>query len=206
MVIRHRPQAVASRKTPQELQQASRQRRERQARLFGLYAGDAKGTLRLPRVTWTATVVTIWLPHRLESPNVLNWRDWRLKARAKTAWAFRLRYAIDLAEPRRAAAPPHLFPTLASRLDWTPPTNRPAVIVSRHVPSRRNFIRDRENRYFAAKPVVDCLVQAGFLTDDREKDIDLQVEQAVAGDGLDWTVLTIDARAPELRTLPEAGA
>lgn len=100
---------------------------------------------------------------------------------------------------------PHLYPTLASRLDWAVPTNRPTVVVSRQVPTRRDFL-DPDNKWAAPKQLVDCLVEERFLPNDREQDIDLQVEQAVSGDGLDWTVITIDARPPELRTLPEAGA
>lgn len=89
---------------------------------------------------------------------------------------------------------------LASWIGWTAPTNRPIVRITRQVPSRRNFITDRENRLFAAKALVDCLVQAGFLANDREQDIDLQVPQVVSADGLDWTEIVIDARAPEHRT------
>lgn len=192
-------------RTPLQMQQAAAAKRERNQRLFGLYAGGADGKVRLPQVTSTPAVLTIRLPHRTPSLNEIIGFDWSTKARVKTAWMHRLNYAIDLANPRRAAAPPHLYPTLATRLDWVVPTNRPTVIVARLVPSRRNFV-DRDNCYGGSKQLIDCLVKERFLPNDREQDIDLRFEQGVSADGLDWTVITIDARAAELRTLQEASA
>lgn len=172
------------------------------ASLFAVYAAGPDGRVRWPELVGAhPDVVTLRLPHRLESPNAWLWAHWRVKARAKAAWAARLELAVDRADRSRLPRPRSAFPTIASRVGWVVSTTaqRPAVIVTRQVPSRRNFITDRENRYFSAKALVDCLVDAGFLVNDRERDIDLAVEQAVSGDGLDWTVITIDARPLELR-------
>lgn len=203
--IRRRMRVTRAQRTPLELQQAAKAKREKNAQLFGLYAAGPDGKVRFGEVTATPAVIMIRLPHRTPSLNDLIGYDKSRKARIRTAWHYRLTYAIDLANPRRAAAPPHLFPTLASRLDWVTPTNRPAVFIARQVPSSRNFL-DRDNAWGGCKPVLDALVAEGFLPNDRERDIDQHVEQGVSADGLDYTVITIDARAPELRTRPEARA
>lgn len=192
-------------RTPLELQQAALAKRAKNEQLFGLYAGGPDGKVRLPEVRGTPAVITIRLPFRTPSLNDLIGYDKSRKARIRKAWHFRLTYAVDLAVPRRAIAPRHLFPTLASRLDWVTPSNRPAVFIARQVPSAKNFL-DRDNAWGGCKPVLDALVAEGFLANDRERDIDQHVEQGVSADGLDWTVITIDARAPELRPRPEARA
>lgn len=170
-------------------------------RLFAVVARHEDGTVRRPTLTDTGAVLTIRLPHRLETPNAWLWSHWRTKKRAKDAWSERLRIAC--LSPAAVAMSIGGNVELASWIGWTAPTNRPIVRITRQVPSRRNFITDRENRLFAAKALVDCLVQAGFLANDREQDIDLQVPQVVSADGLDWTEIVIDARAPEHRTTEE---
>lgn len=170
-------------------------------RLFAVVARHEDGTLRRPTLTdHFDGVLTIRLPHRLETPNAWLWSHWRTKKKAKDAWAARLALAcmpVGSTSFSYARARGRLVSVIPT---WTAPTNRPIVRITRQVPSRRNFITDRENRVFAAKALVDCLVQAGFLTNDREQDIDLQVAQAVSADGLDWTEIVIDARAPRRRT------
>lgn len=170
-------------------------------RLFAVVARHEDGTLRRPTLTDTGAVLTIRLPHRLETPNAWLWSHWRTKKRAKDAWSERLRIAC--LSPPAVAMSIGGNVALARWIGWTAPANRPIVRITRQVPSRRNFITDRENRVFAAKALVDCLVQAGFLTNDREQDIDLQVPQVVSVDGLDWTEIVIDARPPEHRTTEE---
>ena len=159
---------------------------------------SAARAVAVATLTDTGAVLTIRLPHRLETPNAWLWSHWRTKKRAKDAWSERLRIAC--LSPAAVAMSIGGNVELASWIGWTAPTNRPIVRITRQVPSRRNFITDRENRLFAAKALVDCLVQAGFLANDREQDIDLQVPQVVSADGLDWTEIVIDARAPEHRT------
>lgn len=202
--MRRFPRRRAER-TPLEMQKAAAAKRERDQMLFGLYAGGPGGKVRLAEVTSTPAVLTIRMPHRTPSLNDLIGYSAHRKARIRKAWAHRLDYAIALAAPRRAVAPEHLFPTLASRLDWVTPTNRPTVIVSRQVPGAKHFL-DRDNAWGGCKPVIDAIAAEGFIRNDRVKDIDLHIEQGVSPDGLDWTVITIDARALELRTLPEASA
>ena len=102
----------------------------------------------------TGAVLTIRLPHRLETPNAWLWSHWRTKKRAKDAWSERLRIAC--LSPAAVAMSIGGNVELASWIGWTAPTNRPIVRVTRQVPSRRNFITDRENRLFAAKALVDC--------------------------------------------------
>lgn len=205
MIRMRRFPRLRAERTPLEQQKAAAATRARNQMLFGLYAGGPDGKVRLAEVTSTPAVLTIRLPHRTPSLNDLIGYSAHRKARIRKAWAHRLDYAIALAAPRRAVAPEHLFPTLASRLDWVTPTNRPTVIVSRQVPGAKHFL-DRDNAWGGCKPVIDAIAAEGFIRNDRVKDIDLHVEQGVSPDGLDWTVITIDARAPELRTLPEASA
>lgn len=183
-------------------------RRALHQRLFALHAVTPNGELLKPAVDYVpgTDVLVIRLPHRLESPNATLKAHWRVKTNAKHAWAQRLEHAVAASLPRiRMAAPLSAYPTLASRLEWHVPTNRPRVTVRRQVPSRRNFITDRDNRMFAAKALIDCVVDAGFLANDRETDIDLQVTQVVDLDQQDWTVVTIDARPLEQRPPTEAG-
>lgn len=194
-----RPRRVGPASTAQQ-----RRRQEQLDDMVALYAPGPNGRIRLPEVTSSMTVVTVRLPHRLHSPNAWLWTDWRVKKRVKDAWAFRLQFACDRARTTRALAR-RAFPTPASQVDWVAPTNRPTVIVSRHVPSRRNFMTDRDDRVFAAKALIDTFVKGGFLPNDRETDIDLDVEQVVSADGLDWTIVTIDSRPLELRQLPTGG-
>jgi hypothetical protein len=139
----------------------------------------------------------IWLPKKLESPNAWLWTHWRTKVAAKRAWAFALRLAV--VDTLRQARLDVERPALA--LGWLAPTTRVRVVIDRQVTSARAFIKDRENRYFAGKALVDCLVQGGFLRDDREADIDLEVTQTVSDDGGNWTVVTID---PGDREVPRA--
>jgi len=203
-VIRRRATALVP-ATPR--QRAARQRRQSvRASLVGLYAVDGAGLVRQPEITCHPAVLIVRLPHRLESPNAWHSLHWRVHRQMRAAWAARLEHAVTVATPSVLPRPLSAFPTPASRLDWTAPTNHPTVFVTRQVPRRRNFITDRDNRFGACKPVIDAFVKAGFLANDREDDIDLVPEQGVSGDGLDWTIVTIDARAIELRTLPEASA
>lgn len=143
--------------------------------------------------------ITLRLPKRLEPPNVWLWAGWPTKRRAKRAWAAlitrtaceqlgRLTIA-DLASP-------------ASALGWTVPTVRARVDVVRHV-ARGRGITDPDNLTFAAKGLLDCLVQAGFLRDDKATDIDLRVAQVPSVDGLDLTVVTI-APLPAASGVPHA--
>lgn len=202
MVVMGRAQSMAS-LTPR--QQAARERRKAlRASLFGLHPVDAEGRLRQPIVTCDAAVLVVQLPHRLHTPNDWQSLHWRDQRRYRAAWKARLEHAVRLALPSRLPRPLSAFPTLASQLEWLTPTNRPSVTVRREVPSRGNFITDRDNRFGACKPLVDAFVKGGFLPNDRETDIDLVPAQRVSADGLDWTVVTIDARAPEHRPLPEA--
>lgn len=203
-MIRRRPVALVS--DAQRLAAATA-KRTRDEHLFALYAGGLDGRVRLPETTVTDAVLTLRLPHRLLSPNEWLWTHWRVKKRAKDAWAFRVELALSCAGQMRTVTcgnpsiAPIRFavPVSDVELGWLAPTNRPTVTITRQVPSRRNFITDRENRYFAAKALVDCLVQAKLLTNDRESDIDLVVDQAVSTDGQDWTQVVIDARPVEAR-------
>lgn len=193
---------VPRERTPAELQALAERKRLDNLRLFAVHVVGPDGRRRDPQVSVSPAVLTIRLPYATPSLNDLVGHHPARKSRVRHAWASRLAYAIDLAAPARAWVP-HLFPTLASRVDWVCPTNRPAVQVLRLVPSRRNFF-DRDNKWGGCKPLIDALVAGDFLPNDREDDIDQRVDQNVSRDGLDWTVINIDARPLEARTPLEA--
>jgi len=141
--------------------------------------------------------LVIRLPKPLESPNLWLWTHWRTKHAAKAAWAAALRLAVVDTIGGRPGVPLRMLGDgpVAQAIGWVPPPGRVIVTIERRCHSSRQFIRDRDNRLFSGKALVDCLVGAGFLRADDETAIDLEVLQAVSDDGGDWTVVTL---TPEL--------
>lgn len=158
------------------------------ARLTDSVTRNATGMVVRGSVRLVEDACVLSLPKRLESPNLWLWTHWRTKSAAKKAWAEVIARAVcdSLDRPTIAA-----FSTPARAIAWTAPEWRARVTVQRRVRRRSHFLVDRDNRVFAAKGLADCLVQAGFLRDDAETAIDLDVTQDVSADGLDWTVITI---------------
>jgi len=170
--------------------QARASRRRELARMQSAVTVDPRThRVRLARVERVARGITLHLPRRLDSPNRWLWTHWSTKAAVKNAWALAIRLAVlDSTTVERHLA---VQVSPAAAMGWIAPPARARVAIERLVPSARHFITDRDNRTFAGKGLVDCLVQAGFLRDDTEDAIDLVVDQRVSPDRLDWTVVAI---------------
>lgn len=151
--------------------------------------------------------IVIRLPHRLESPNKMLHAHWRERTRDKQTWATRLRMAISNATNRASVAEfEKPYDALVQQLGFAPVTGHRWVTFERLVPSSRNFIRDRDNLVYSAKPLLDQVRKAGFLRDDSSKHITLEVTQRVSDDGRDWTVIRIEIPAGEALPLSAAQA
>lgn len=69
---------------------------------------------------------------------------------------------------------------------------RMRLLVTREVPSARNFIKDRDNLVYSTKKVRDALKGRGLIYDDSMKWLEFpDPAQQVSDDGGWWTVLTI---------------
>jgi hypothetical protein len=172
--------------------QARAKRRRASVRLTSAIARDPQtGTIRRGRVEREAFGIRLYLPKFLPSPNQWHWAPWWQKSRIKAAWVEVIRVtAIDnSAAGTRLAA----LSTPAGALGWMapPPPVRARVDITRQVATAQKLIRDDDNLSFAAKPLLDCIVQAGFLRGDSREEIDRHYDQVVSPDGLDWTVIAI---------------
>jgi hypothetical protein len=172
-------------------------RRRASVRLTTAFSRDPQtGAIRRGRVERVAFGLRLYLPKFLPSPNQWHWAPWWQKSRIKAAWAELIRVtAIDNSSAgTRLAA----LTTPAGALGWMAPPVRARVVITRQVATGRKFIHDDDNLAFAAKPLLDCIVQAGFLRGDSREDVDRRCDQVVSADGLDWTVVAI--------TVPEDNA
>lgn len=173
-------------------------------------AGDATEAFREP-----VTPMTLRIPRRLESPNTWNGRHWRVKHRISQDWEKAVGTALidaTLVEVQRRDPKYRLSLTDAltvslgprgvakvNKQPWTP--FRCRVIVERHVPSMRNFIRDDDNLRFSVKPLLDALKRQGYIHNDSRKWLEHPTPtQHVSADGMDWTVLRIEAVGGTLET------
>ncbi|MGE0363027.1 MAG: hypothetical protein AB7R67_20100 [Vicinamibacterales bacterium] len=149
------------------------------------------GQVRLGRVERVPRGITLVLPKLLPSPNQWHWKPWYVKRGIKAAWdaLIRLTATDHSAAGRRLA----MATTPAGALGWmAPPAPLLArVVVTRQVAHAGQFIADDDNLHFAAKPLIDCLVDAGFLRGDSRREIDRVTDQAVSPDGQPWTVIAI---------------
>lgn len=164
--------------------------RRQTARLTRAFERDpATGALRRGRVERVPRGLTLWLPKFLPSPNQWHWASWQTKARVKRAWEDLIRVTATDASAAGAASAGRTTP--AGALGWIAPPGLVDIAISRHVISAAHFIRDDDNLAFAAKPLVDCLVHAGFLRGDSRDEIRRACLQERSRDGQPWTVVAI---------------
>lgn len=120
--------------------------------------------------------VTVRVGRELRSPN--RWRTWRAEYDESQQWEAAFKGGT------RGCPATVLFP-------W--PMGRRLVTIARLVPGRRNLLKDRDNRHFLGKPLVDAIKRLGWIKDDNERWLDqLPPTQDVSEDGRYWTVLTIE--------------
>ena len=110
------------------------------------------------------------IPRVLDSPNIWQGRHWRVKHRLSQDWEDAIGRAFYV---QIAGAPRDLLTALGCAVG--PKTwegiivGRMRLRVERHVPSRRQFIRDDDNLRFAVKPLLDALKRQGYIRDDSRK-------------------------------------
>lgn len=123
-----------------------------------------------------ALKVTFTIGRELRSPN--RWKRHLAEWAESKTWQ-----RLLLASVRNL--PLHvLFP-------W--PEGRRRVTVTRWVPTRRNFLLDRDNQHFVVKPLNDALKRLGWIKDDREIWLEQPIPtQEVSGDGRYWTIVEIE--------------
>jgi hypothetical protein len=145
--------------------------------------------------------VSLHLPYNAKSPNeTLVGRHWGAKAKLTKAWETAIKLAIG----------DHIGATTVSGYDkpvealgFKPVAVRMRVSITRLVPNRRNFIKDDDNLGYIVKPINDALKRLGFLKDDKRQWLEQpRPGQAIAGDGLHWTVIRIE---PSAETYEAAG-
>jgi hypothetical protein len=138
-------------------------------------------THEVAHATDPVSPLVLRIPRRLESPNMWNGRHWRVKSRITLAWEYDIAYADGLVAARG------LYVCRQA------PRYRQRVSVERHVPSRRNFIRDDDNLRFSVKPLLDALKRQALIEDDSRKWLEHPTPtQHVSADGNDWTIITIE--------------
>lgn len=117
------------------------------------------------------------IERELVSPNRWNGRHWRVKHRISQEWEREI-WAVSVNAPDANLGI----------------LNKRRVMVTRVVPSRRNFIRDDDNLRFSVKPLLDALKRLRLILDDSRKWIELPTPaQSVSEDGQHYTVIEISA-------------
>jgi hypothetical protein len=135
----------------------------------------------------------------LPSANRLHNAHWSTKHRARKQWQAHLCNALVAAEGM-AYAQRHLIATSglygAKGLESNRTQARATTVrILRLVPSDQHFIRDDDNLVFAAKQLVDALVQCGLIVDDARDWCERPIPtQAVSPDGTHWTIVQVTPR------------
>lgn len=125
------------------------------------------------------------IARELKSPNLWQGRHWRFKHRETQQWQQAIEGAYLCLDYRDRKGDKHFAPEVRRR-----------VIVTRLVPSKRNFIRDDDNLSFAVKPVLDALKRIGLIHDDSREWLDQPMPTQVVASDQRWrTVIEIEAVA-----------
>ncbi|HXG70572.1 MAG TPA: hypothetical protein VNJ04_08170 [Gemmatimonadaceae bacterium] len=152
--------------------------------------GDAHWELRIER--------------ELKSPNKTLWAHWRLKQAERQAWEAAVLLAIARYGGMAVVAGAQLVRLAGVSLFVAAGAReRRRVVLTRLVPSVRNFIRDDDNLSFSGKPVFDALKRIGLLYEDKREFLDApRPSQVVSPDGRYLTVIEIQrlGMVPATRT------
>lgn len=140
--------------------------------------------------------LTLRIPRELVSPNQWNGHHWRVKHRISQDWEHAIGAAVvDLLVERHGRAPGliNAIGAMYGPKRWIGyEAGRCRVVITREVPSGRNFIRDDDNLRFCVKPLLDALKRQGYIKNDSRKWIELPTpEQKVSADGKHWTEIIL---------------
>lgn len=146
------------------------------------------------------------IPRELKSPNKTLWAHWRLKQAERQAWEQELLLAIAVYGGITVAAGAQRLRSLSV---FVAPgvKERRRVVVTRLVPSSRNFIKDDDNLSYSLKHLCDAMKRVGLLYDDRREYLDApRPTQAVSPDRVYTTVIEIQRLGvgPAARITPAA--
>ena len=120
----------------------------------------------VPRATKPACLV-LRVPRGLKSPNVGRGAKWYGRHKETKAWEIDIWAAVMTRAGARSVLD---VLTLDGRLNHASARKeRRRVVVTRVVPSARNFLKDSENILFSLKPVNDALKRLGLIYDDSMK-------------------------------------
>jgi hypothetical protein len=140
----------------------------------------------------------------LKSPNRSIWGGrWALRA-VREGWERALLIAIARHGGMDTVAGAQFLRSLSVFVDRQRPERR-RVVLTRLVPSARNFVKDEDNRAYLGKSLFDAMKRVGMLTDDKRELLDAPIPtQAVSPDGTYTTVIEIQrlafVTAPAKRT------
>lgn len=123
---------------------------------------------------------------RLDSPN--TWRfHWSVGHKLMKWWVHAFETAIATGGGHASLAAARMADAERPR-----PTCRMRVVVTRQVPSRRNFIRDADDLRYTTKPINDALKHVRLIFDDSERWLEQPTpRQEVSPDGRDWTLVHV---------------
>jgi hypothetical protein len=132
-----------------------------------------------------------WIAKELESPNRHRGGHWSTRHKVSQAWERAIASAVgkswtswSLITGQHRTPKRGMKPTYARE--------RRRVVIERHVPSRRRFIKDDDNLAFSSKEIRDALKRLGLICEDSRAWLECPApEQKVSDDGAFWTVVTI---------------
>ncbi len=130
------------------------------------------------------------LLRELRSPNKFIGRHWRVKHRESQEWEQAIWATMVVALGARTLGEV-LWAMNAVPESKRVCTHKRRVKITRLSPARR-FIRDDDNLWASAKPVLDALKRQGYIKDDRRKWLELEMApQQASEDGECWTLIDI---------------
>jgi hypothetical protein len=128
----------------------------------------------------------------LKSPNKTLWAHWRIKQRERQDWERALELAAAEWAGVTTIAGLQLLKRSLQLFLGAGQKERRRVVVTRLVPSTRNFIKDDDNLAYAGKHLFDAMKRVGLIFEDKREWLDApRPTQAVSPDGTYTTVIEI---------------
>lgn len=142
----------------------------------------------------------ITVNRELKSPNKWQGRHWRYKHKETQEWEQAI--WVEIAQQRGVKS---ILGALQAMGVGETCEEKKLVVVTRLVPSARNFIKDDDNLRFATKPLNDALKRLKLIHDDSRKWLEQGIPtQEVSSDGQYYTRIRIRSGFAALRgSLPD---
>lgn len=151
----------------------------------------AAGSLRqLGEAHWEFRIA-----RELKSPNKTLWAHWRLKQAERQAWEETLLMAVSRYGGMETVAGVQFLKSLSVFVDPARKERR-RIVLTRIVPSVRNFVKDEDNLAFSGKHLFDAMKRVGMISDDTRELLDApRPTQVVSADGAYLTVIELQRLA-----------